>query len=72
MAAKKNFFVECGLGFGNCTPRYDTIARYNVEASTERGAKIVAKRRYNEMLAKNGKAKADVYGFVFRVLAVHE
>lgn len=40
---KALFECECGLGFGNCEARPDTLRRYKVESTSVRGAKMKAK-----------------------------
>lgn len=67
---KALFECECGLGFGNCEARPDTLERYKVASTSVRGAKMKAKKLYNEYLASIGWASADTYGFVCKVFEV--
>lgn len=44
--AKYNYLYTCvcGLGFGSCYPRKDTVIELDIAANTERGAKMKARK----------------------------
>jgi len=54
----------CGLGFGSCEPRRDTVAEFDIAANTERGAKMKAKKKYAELV---GEGYVKNCGFICNV-----
>lgn len=55
----------CGLGFGSCYPRKDTVVELDIAANTERGAKMKARKKYTEMV---GTSRVDNCGFTFEIV----
>lgn len=56
----KKYYVVFGVGFGSCYIRPDTRLSEVIEANTERGARIKAKKRWNAVFNRN----ANDYGFI--------
>lgn len=68
MAKYANLYTcVCGLGFGSCYPRKDTVVELDIAANTERGAKMKARKKYAEMV---GQSRVDNCGFTFKVTEV--
>lgn len=63
------YVCNCGLGFGNCYPRRDTVAILDIAANTERGAKMKAKKKYAELV---GESRVKHCGFICEIVEVHE
>lgn len=67
--AKYNYLYTCvcGLGFGNCYPRKDTVIELDIAANTERGAKMKARKKYAEIVGKN---RVDNCGYIVDIVEV--
>lgn len=61
------YICTCGLGFGSCYPRRDTVVKLDIMANTPRGAKMKARKKYASLF-DNGESLVKNCGFICDVV----